>query len=134
MLIDFYVPVEPIQFSTTTVSNLDDGHYGFEVWDDTGRRTITTSQIFSDNQVFLEVSADLVGDVYVNYAITPDSGDAGVTTNGAGDAYTDYVAGRTTGTRGCLCDSDTTSVDINDDDNQPYDMRNYCVIFREKAE
>ena len=134
LLIDFYVPVEPIQFSTTTVSNLDDGHYGFEVWDDTGRRTITTSQIFSDNQVFLEVSADLVGDVYVNYAITPDSGDAGVTTNGAGDAYTDYVAGRTTGTRGCLCDSDTTSVDINDDDNQPYDMRNYCVIFREKAE
>lgn len=137
IIVDFYVPVAPIQFSTTTVPNTADLMYGLEVWQDGTRVSIASVSIFSENQIYIVTAADITGAVIkVQYAATADAADKGVTIGSGGANYTDYIMGRgrvsdgKKGSRGCICDSATTPsfMTLNDSDGLPFDMRNYCVI------
>lgn len=143
VMVDFYVPFGEIELSTETVPNTADGFYGFELWVDGVRKTLSSVTKFSANQVKIIASANLTGTVIeVAYAYSIDSADyPTLTTSVDGKTYTNYICGRgrisdgKKGTRGCLRDGATFIPEITILDNgTPYDGHNYCVMFKKQVE
>lgn len=126
---DFYVPVPPMMFDDSVVSQLPDGNNGFEVWDDSGRVGISNTIVIGSSQLKITTTTPLVGDVYVAAAYTPYN--RGVATDGW---YTNWYAGPQTGVRTTLRDSDTASTDLTGLDGEVYPRQNYCVIFKMRCE
>lgn len=108
ILIEFHVPVAPLVIDTSVVS--DPGGYGFEAFDDAGYVSVSTVSVLPDGKsVKITASRELGAGAGVSYAWR---------------TTVDAWAGRTTGPRGCLRDSDG-SYDY--DGNILY---NYCVRFK----
>lgn len=112
--IKFHVPVKPLVFDTTLVTN--PGNYGFKVFNSANvEQTISTVGIENGDTVKIVLSAEPVSNVIVKYA------------QGSGN---DTNAGPTTGARGNLRDSDATVAKVLDlTTGQPYPLQNWCPIF-----
>jgi hypothetical protein len=143
VIVDFYVPFGEIELSTETVPNTADGFYGFELWVDGVRKTLSSVTKFSENQIKIVSASDLTGTVIeAAYAYSIDSTDyPTLTTSTDGKSYTNYICGRgrisdgKKGTRGCLRDGATFIPEIKILDNgTPYDGHNYCVMFKKQVE
>jgi hypothetical protein len=103
----FNVPVGPIVFDTTVVSN--PGNYGFTYTDDASSATVSSVAIVSANTIEVTLSATPTGaNKKIKYAMNGTSGNK---------------AGPRTGCRGNLRDSDTT------DSYYGADLYNWCVHF-----
>ncbi|MFV8875326.1 sialate O-acetylesterase [Serratia fonticola] len=126
---DFYVPVPPMKFDDSIVSQLPDGNNGFEVWDSSGRVGIVNTEVIGSSQLKITTGRALVGEIYVSAAYTPDN--RGEATNGW---YNSWYAGPKTGVRTTLRDSDTTSTELIGLDGKVYPRQNYCVIFKMRCE
>lgn len=117
IIADFYVPVAPLQFDTTYVTepnNFPGSKYGFEFTDGSSTPpTIAAINIVGPTTLEIVLSGPPVGNApKLAYAwTTPTSGTA---------AY----AGPTSGPRGNLCDSDATPSLYGND------LRNRCVHFQ----
>jgi hypothetical protein len=143
VIVDFYVPFGEVELSTETVPNTADGFYGFELWVDGVRKTLSSVTKFSANQIKIVSASDLTGTlIEVAYAYSIDSADyPTLTTSTDGKSYTNYICGRgrisdgKKGTRGCLRDGATFIPEITILDNStPYDGHNYCVMFKKQVE
>lgn len=106
--IQFTVPVPPLVLDTTNVSQLGDGHYGFE-WAGSGGETITNVAITDATN----------GVVQITLSGTP----ASVNGYPMRYAFTGTPTGPVTGCRGCLRDSDSV---VSLSGNTLY---NWCVHF-----
>lgn len=133
---DFYVPTPPIQFKSDIVANSPDNMHGFELWNKSEsnvytRLTITSVSIIGDSKVKVVTSGTFSGTTYLCYAFTPQNQGA---SDGAG-RYPSWNAGPlgTNGVCGQLCDSDIETTDLLNASGQPYDLKNYCVIFKKEA-
>lgn len=111
--ITFDVPVGPLVFDTTWVS--DPGNYGFELVDSLGAPlTISSVALLGPDRVKITADATIPAGATVRYAFSPTVGGPS--------------AGRLTGPRGCLRDSQGDSLVFDPDGiNRP--MHNWCVIF-----
>lgn len=113
VVVDLHVPVGPLVFDSDIVS--DPGHYGFAVLDADGS-TLTISSVEAKNShVTILLDADPTGSITVTYALGAD--------------LIGQPAGRTTGARGCLRDSDDTVAYAAGADGNPYPLYNWCVMF-----
>lgn len=112
--VDFHVPVAPLVIDTTAVS--DPGDYGFEVFDAGGAKLSISSVAVEGSRVRIVLSATPSGPVDIAYAI--------------GSTLTGANAGRLTGARGCLRDSDATVAWANDANGNPYPLWNWSVMFK----
>lgn len=110
--IDMHVPVPPLVIDTERVSN--PGDYGFEVWTGEVKHEIASVEIVGDTVIKIMLTADPSQPVEVCYGM-------GVAGNGGGP---------TTGPRGNIRDSDLTVAAFNDASGQPYELFNWCVIFK----
>lgn len=109
IVIDFYVPVAPLQFDTSIISAVK--NQGFELTN-SGSVTITNVQISKANQVTITCSANVPAEAVISYAFY----------NG-----TYQKSGREEGSRGTLKDSDNTA------DLYGYmPLNNWCVTFKQK--
>lgn len=112
--IKFHVPVKPLVFDTTLVTN--PGNYGFKVFNSANvEQTISSVSIVNGDTVKIVLNAAPTSNVTVKYA------------QGTGN---DTNAGPTTGARGNLRDSDATVAKVLDlTTGQPYPLQNWCPIF-----
>lgn len=108
IIVDFHVPVAPLQFDTATVVN--PGNYGFDLTN-AGSVLISSVEITDPNQITLTCSAPVPANSILSYAFY--SGTQG-------------VSGRVDGARGCLKDSDNTADLFN---YMP--LNNWCVTFKQ---
>lgn len=107
--VHFHVPVAPLQFDTTNVSN--PGNYGFEYSDASSSASISSVSIVNETTVKITLNTTPTGATKrIAYARTGTSG---------------ADAGPTTGPRGNLCDSDSTRSLYGNN------LRNWCVTFSE---
>lgn len=95
----FHVPVSPLQWD----ASIHAPNGGFELFDTSGKVSITSATISGNDKVLLRVSRELQGIVTVRYGY---------------QAYTGNVVGG-----GALMDSDST-VSLHG-----FSLRNYCVLF-----
>ncbi len=110
----FHVPVGPLVLDTVNVT--DPGNYGFEVFDANGSALGIASVSVAGNRAQITLATTPTGPVTVGYAL--------------GTALTGANAGRTTGARGCLRDSDSATGWANDASGQPYKLFNWSVMFK----
>lgn len=109
IVIDFYVPVAPLQFDTSIITSI--ANQGFELTN-SGSVTITNVQITSATQVIITCSANVPNNAVLSYAFY----------NGT----TASISGRVAGSRGTLKDSDNTQ------DKYGYmPLNNWCVTFKQ---
>jgi WD40-like Beta Propeller Repeat len=117
IMVTFHVPVGPLVLDTTTITPptyYAGGLNGFEYFDNSGAPpAITSTTLVGSNKVLItlaSVPTVPVGAGFIRYAYTAQAGAAN-------------IPSPTTGPRGCLRDSDTsTSV-------YGYSMWNWCVHF-----
>lgn len=111
--IKFHVPVKPLVFDTTLVT--DPGNYGFKVFDNSSvEQTIESVSIVNDDTVKIVLSSTPSTNVTVKYA----------------QSVNWAIAGPTTGARGNLRDSDPTVSKVLDiTTGQPFPLQNWCPIF-----
>ncbi|WP_129992980.1 hypothetical protein [Serratia marcescens] len=135
-VVDFYVPHPPLQFRSDIVANLPDNMRGFELWNRNSsgvytRLTVTSVTIIGDKKVKVVTSGTFSGTTYLCYAFTPQNQGS---SDGAG-RYPSWNAGPlgSNGVCGQLCDSDTETTDLLNASGQPYDLKNYCVIFKKEV-
>lgn len=126
VMVDFYVPVPPLVFDTSIVTQLPDGMNGFELWDDTGRLEVVSTEIVGGTKVKVTAATPIGTNPRVRYGITPH--DRGVY-DAVKNRWPDWKAGAQSGVRGTLRDSDPTKTDLLNYDGNPYPLHNYCVIF-----
>jgi hypothetical protein len=110
--IQFYVPVPPLRFNTTLVTDNTGGNKGFEFYAGTaGNTPVITSVVLGGDGTSVVITLDVAPtgtNPEIRYSWTGTAGAA---------------AGPTTGARGNLCDSDATT------DRWGNDLRNWCVTF-----
>lgn len=112
--VDYFVPVLPLVLDTAAVS--DPGQYGFEVFSSSGEKLPISSVSVEGARVRIVMAAVPSGPVDVGYAI--------------GSELTGANAGRTTGARGCLRDSDPTVSWATDVSGARYKLYNWSVMFK----
>ena len=108
ILIDFHVPVAPLQFDTTYISSV--ANQGFELTN-AGTVVISNVQITVPNQITITCSANVPSDAVISYAFY----------NG-----TYQKSGRIEGSRGTLKDSDSRQ-----DIHGYMPLNNWCVHFKQ---
>ncbi|HDG0628799.1 TPA: hypothetical protein PFA69_002910 [Serratia marcescens] len=133
---DFYVPHPPIQLRNDIVANLPDNMHGFELWNKSStdvytRLPVTSVTIIGDKKIKVVTSGTFSGTTYLCYAFTPQNQGSN---DGAG-RYPSWSAGPlgSNGVCGQLCDSDPEMTDLLNESGQPYDLKNYCVIFKKEV-
>ncbi|CAI2439770.1 sialate O-acetylesterase [Serratia ficaria] len=125
----FHVPVLPMVFDDSVVTQLPDGQNGIEAFDDDGRVPLTSTEIIAGSQLKVTASRPFVGEVYIAAGYTPDN--RGPITD---NRYKEWFAGPVTGVRTTLRDSDTTKTELTGLDGKPYPRQNYCVHFYMRVE
>lgn len=138
LYIDFETPVGPLMFDTTLVNNLDDGNYGFNIYDITNELSNSSSETAISEATTKITNIELVGSSKVKITMSrkPVQGERltyGV--NGQGwqniTGYKVYnvegKSGHVYGARGCLRDSSEIK-NNNEGTTLPY-LCNWCVIF-----
>ena len=106
----FHVPVAPLVFRTDRVS--DPGDRGFQVRDANGIVPIASVDIIADDTVRIKTSRARAANPTLAYAWYSTGG---------------TPAGRLTGPRGCLFDSDPT---VAHDRDAPFKLANPCIRFK----
>lgn len=125
----FHVPVLPMVFDDSVVTQLPDGQNGIEAWDDDGRVPLVATEIIAGCQLKVTASRPFVGDVYIAAGYTPDN--RGPITD---NRYKEWFAGPVTGVRTTLRDSDPATTELTGLDGKPYPRHNYCVHFYMRVE
>lgn len=127
VIIDFHVPVPPLVFDTSYITQLEDGQNGIEVHDSTGRLTVLSTTIVGGTQVKVVTQQTIGSGAFIATAWTPENRGPLDTEN---NRYPEWFFGPVTGVRTTLHDSDPETTDLGNFDNKPYPLHNYCVISK----
>ncbi|EPP5594128.1 sialate O-acetylesterase [Vibrio cholerae] len=110
--LQMHVPNPPLVIDTQRVT--DPGHYGFEVWAGGTKQIIDSVSLVGSEQIKIVLKTAPSVPVEVRYGM-------GVVGSGGGP---------TSGPRGNIRDSDNTMAAMNNANGQPYELFNWCVIFK----
>ena len=144
LYIDFEVPVKPLKFDTTLITQLEDNNYGFNIYEVSSETSTSSTTQYIKEATTKITSVELVGNTKVKITMsrTPVAGERltyGV--NGLGwqviggqamTAYPDRGSGHVNGARGCLRDSNP--IKNNNNGVTLPDLYNWCVVFEHEFE
>lgn len=143
IILNYEIPCKPLTLDTTLVNQLEDGNYGFCIYnipDETGyskknigitlsETKITKVEIVDGTKVKLTLNQPMTADDILTYGV---NGDGWENITGANITGIDQKSGHESGARGCVRDS--SPVKNNNDGSVLHDLYSWATIFEYKIE